>query len=87
MPLSAFSWLFIQKRSLVYIFFIKCSRTKFEAIIANVLFFSIQFFLLDRFDFSSDFCALDFLILGDLNLFLIHKCQQLDSRGAGSLLK
>ena len=45
---------------------INCSCTNFEATIINV-FFKMQFFLLDRVDFSSDCYDLAFFLLCDQN--------------------
>ena len=55
--------------------------------IVNVDIFYAKF-LLDSFDFSSDFYVQDFVVLCDLNFSsLIHKCQQLNSSCGSSLLK
>ena len=62
-------------------FIIICFQTKFEAIIVNVLVFYGKF-LRDRFDFSIDFCALNFFVLRRLNLTR----EQLKSSGGSSLL-
>ena len=48
-----------------------CSRTKFKASIVNVLDFFYAKFLLDWFDFWSEFCAFDFFVLCDLKFYLI----------------
>ena len=56
------------------------SRTKFEGIIfGRVGLFSAKL-LSDRFDFSSDFYALDFFVSRDSSFVFIHKCQQLNSK-------
>ena len=56
-----------------------------EAIIVNVFVFFYAKFLLDRFDFASDFYALDFLRVKVLSL--IHNFKQLNSLGGSLILK
>ena len=45
------------------------------------------FFVLDGFDFSSDFFALEVFVFRDLSFSLINKCQPLNSSGGNSLQK
>ena len=64
-----------------------CSRTKFLKKLLKTYWSIYTKFSFDCFHFSSDFCALDFFLLRDLNFSLIYKCQKLNSIAGSSLLK
>ena len=64
-------------------FVFNCSRR--EAVIVNVYFYAK--FLLDRFEFSSDFYNLDFCVLCDLKFSLNQNFKQLNSIGGNLILK